>query len=440
MILHYFLGINRSGGLNRYATDLAVTQQEADEQVSVLFPSGSIMLRKNAVIRRVKDYHGIRSYELLGGNPIPLLEGIRDPNMILDQKHRLSENDVVSFCKEVNPDILHIHTWMGFPEEILPRLKQQKCKIIFSAHDYFGICPKVNLIKPDGSLCLSVSNEECSKCNMGAPSEKYLRLRNLGCLFKFKKILNPLNKLRMSLHKSQSQIEKTFCVHDYLSLQHHYHGLLKQCDRIHFNSEVTQKNYLRYFPDLTGDIYPITHRDIIDRRRNKIVDETCIHMCFIGSLAPYKGFPLLKSVLKELKSNQITNWHLDVWGNNTVGTDSQLSEITYHGYFSAQEEYQVFQNVDLLIVPSICFETFGFVVAEALSCGVPVLCSKNVGAKCLVSPEMIFYSDQELKAKLCNLLENKEELFLIRNEIIHSSTSILSADEHWHIIKNNLYA
>ena len=40
--------------------------------------------------------------------------------------------------------------------------------------------------------------------------------------------------------------------------------------------------------------------------------------------------------------------------------------------------------MDLLIVPSLGLETFGMVVLEAFSFGVPVLMSEHVGAKMLV--------------------------------------------------------
>ena len=36
---------------------------------------------------------------------------------------------------------------------------------------------------------------------------------------------------------------------------------------------------------------------------------------------------------------------------------------------------------DVIIVPSMCKETFGMVVPEALSYGVPVIITNNVGAK-----------------------------------------------------------
>jgi glycosyltransferase involved in cell wall biosynthesis len=39
------------------------------------------------------------------------------------------------------------------------------------------------------------------------------------------------------------------------------------------------------------------------------------------------------------------------------------------------------ERTDVLVAPSICFETFGFTVLEALSFGVPVIVSDCVGAK-----------------------------------------------------------
>ena len=40
-----------------------------------------------------------------------------------------------------------------------------------------------------------------------------------------------------------------------------------------------------------------------------------------------------------------------------------------------------FKQMDLLIVPSIWKETFSLITLEALSYGIPVLISNNVGAK-----------------------------------------------------------
>ena len=43
-----------------------------------------------------------------------------------------------------------------------------------------------------------------------------------------------------------------------------------------------------------------------------------------------------------------------------------------------------FDKTDVLVAPSIWYETFGFTVLEALSYGVPVIVSDHVGAKDII--------------------------------------------------------
>ena len=437
-ILHYFLGFYRSGGLNRYAADLAACQVRSGHTVFALYPGGSIFPGKRAVIKRRCDFSGIGCFELLHGKIIPLLEGIRDPGMILEENHKLDEKSVVDFCDAVAPDVVHIHTWMGFPEELLPHLKARGCRIVFSAHDYFGICPRVNFIRTDGSLCPAPTDKACSECNASAPSYRQMQLRSISFLLKIKKYLNVVRRL-IRHSSSCGTCAGTHPVLNYTALREHYHTLLKMCDKIHFNSEVTRSIYRRYFPDLEGIIQPVTHLGLFDRRRDKKIDPACIRLGFIGSSAPYKGLPLLKSVLKDLKRLGMANWHLDVWGSNLVGQDQEIPEIVYRGTFRAGEEETVYRDMDLLIVPSICFETFGFAVAEALSFGIPVLCSATVGAQNIVPPEMVFPGERELKEKLAVLLRDGKTLSELRSRIIAEKSRVPTCEEHWETLRKELY-
>ena len=58
---------------------------------------------------------------------------------------------------------------------------------------------------------------------------------------------------------------------------------------------------------------------------------------------------------------------------------------------------EIFDNTDLLIVPSQWYETFGFTVLETLSFGLPVLVSDKVGAKNLIQPYMPYMVAEENK-------------------------------------------
>jgi len=59
-------------------------------------------------------------------------------------------------------------------------------------------------------------------------------------------------------------------------------------------------------------------------------------------------------------------------------------------YINSNERYtyanleRIFEHTDVLVAPSIWYETFGYTVLEALSFGVPVIVSGNVGSKDII--------------------------------------------------------
>ncbi|MBS1369305.1 MAG: glycosyltransferase [Lentisphaeria bacterium] len=403
-ILHYFLGVHRQGGLNRYAADLAAAQAAAGHSVFALFPGGGVLPRHRMNIRRRQTVSQVEYHELLGGAPVPLLEGICDPAITLNHPNRLSERELKQFCDRVRPDVLHVHTWMGFPPELMEELKRRRVRIVFTTHDYFGLCPRVNFIDTTECFCSAPDNGKCSRCNLHAPGARYLALRNWSFLLKLRPLLTPIRNLR---HGRKNGEESAVTERNYMALLEYYRQLLLECDSIHFNSPVSAAVYRKFLPELPGEIIPITHAGIADRRSPHIPDRQKVRFCFIGPRAPYKGLPLLLRVLEALRGEGITNWSLDIWGcAEPGGTDS----IRWHGPFNQSERERIFSAADLLIVPSIWAETFGFVVEEALSSGLPVLCSDMVGAQILVSPEMVYHGETGLYQALKRILESPQSL------------------------------
>lgn len=433
-ILHYFLGFHRQGGLNRYAADLAIAQAEAGDEVSVLYPSGSLLPQKRARIHRKRPVRGVRCFSLTGGRIVPLLEGIGDPQLILDPPRILSMRAITEFWETIRPDVLHIHTWMGFPEEILPVAEASGTRIVYTTHDYFGLCPTVNRLKEDGSVCQGGSDRECSMCNRRAPGERYLELRNAETLIRLKAFLQPLLKLvqRNMAAAPKECAEEPVERKPFDILREHYRELFRRCGKLHFNSPVSQAVFEAALPGIRGELLAITHRGIADRRPAAAVVHDPVHLAFFGSAKPYKGLPMLLKTLDDLAGH--ARWHLDVYGCN--GTD--CTSVAYHGSFQGAEEWAILEDTDLLIVPSICDETFGFVVEEALCAGVPVLCSDRVGAKMLLGREWIFSGAGELSQKLQTLLDDPS-LLLREKQRLLKEKCFIAMKEHLAAMKN-LYA
>lgn len=182
-ILHYTLGLypNRTGGLNRYATDL-MREQSKEHQVAVLMPGAWWPFRNKCSISKGKIQNGIKCFYLRNSLPQPLLFGIKDPSSFIGKQ--ISQKSFERFYEEFKPDVLHLHTFMGIPETALRFLKERNVKLIYTSHDYFGICPKVNFINQKGELCDGPAPEKCSVCNQQAPSVLYLRARSSCLAFK----------------------------------------------------------------------------------------------------------------------------------------------------------------------------------------------------------------------------------------------------------------
>ena len=91
-------------------------------------------------------------------------------------------------------------------------------------------------------------------------------------------------------------------------------------------------------------------------------------------------------------------------------------------------------SIDMLVLPSICRETFGFTVLEALSYGVPVMINKNVGARDLVEDYksgIIFEATPEdMKVKLQEVLDRGPGMLQDMNAYICDRQNIKTMEIH----------
>lgn len=223
----------------------------------------------------------------------------------------------------------------------------------------------------------------------------------------------------------------------YQSLIDYYKDCFSIVDEFHFNSEVTRDTYRKYIVPKAEKIIPITHNGINDHRRKKSFEDNCLKIGFVGSAAPYKGLSRLIMALKQLNRND--RWRLDVWGD-TIGQDESLP-IYYRGKFTHSAIETVYTTMDIMVVPSLCHETFSLVTLEALSYGVPVLVSDTVGAKDIVKEydsKFVFHSDEEL-VSLLDLLVDDKSLLRNYNEAIIANDWRHSMSEHAQEIIEELY-
>ena len=207
-ILHYTLGFPpfRTGGLTKYAMDLIHGQVINGYKVGMLWPGRMHLIDNKLRIKKTNYTHNIESYELINPLPVPLLNGIQN---VYAYTKKTETSLYKKFLLNLKPDVVHIHTLMGIHREFFEVVKELGIKMVFTSHDYFGICPKVNLFYKSKS-CLDSNYKNCVKCNESAISSGNIKFLQSGIYRKLKYsglMTIVRNKYKVN-HKSQNSFSK----------------------------------------------------------------------------------------------------------------------------------------------------------------------------------------------------------------------------------------
>lgn len=394
-ILHYSLGFPpfRRGGMTQYCLDLMEEQVRTGHKVGLIWPGRLQNLSENSTIERKQKYRlqdnlFCESYELMNPLPIPLMDGIRNPEVYLIKKEKTVYS---SFFQNHQFEILHIHTFMGLPAELIDAAHEAGVKTIFTSHDYFPLCPRCNFFHA-GKDCMNDHNcEDCVSCNQYGLSLKKMKLFQSE-FYKdikekaFVKLLRAKHNRKMYDAPEQVIEEKIVDLTkqtNYQKLRQRNIRLLEKLNVVHFNSVNTLCVYQeRGYSGQNAQIISISNGAIGNHKRYRKVNDK-VRFGYLGPLTTHKGYNLFKNSCDALWKSGIHNFEAHIF----MELDNPAPYMTCHKPYKYNELPNVMNQFDIMVTPSEWEETFGFTVLEALSYGVPVIVSNKVGAKDLIREE-----------------------------------------------------
>lgn len=177
----------------KYAKDLMQAQMKLGHLVVALYPGGTSLFEQACHVHRDKTYDGIRSFEMTNPLPVPLMYGIQDVEQATKSRN-LDTNSFECLLDDVQPEVFHVHTLMGLPLVYLQIVHDRGIRIVYTSHDYFGLCPKVNFINQDGDICKGASAGRCAVCNAHAKSALFLKARNAKWVVPLKSIARRMKR------------------------------------------------------------------------------------------------------------------------------------------------------------------------------------------------------------------------------------------------------
>ena len=405
------------GGLNRYCKDLFENQRIDGHDVFIIFPESFFQSKRPHIVKKSINVFAIRD-----ALPMAITYGIDDPERFMVAAQSSSYE---SFLINIHPDVIHVHSIQGIHKEFFETAKKLDIPMVFTTHDYYPICPRCVLLNSDGKICTTPGSASCAICNQGAglsankqrivQSDLYQNLKNSSIIRRLK--AHMAKKIRMETGTNEI-IDKIIDINEgrkenkkegeFASLREYYNTIMHCMSFIHCNSSVTLRQYYQFYPDIPMKVIPIAHsglsRTVHERKRTHT-----LNISYMGGMSAHKGYHVFMDAIQKLNQQVPSGWELWLYGGEYIRQYND-EKIHYKGLFTSDEEEEVWDNTDLLIVCSQCFETFGFIVLEALSRGIPVLCSDLVGSKDLVmdiDKSLVFQHDnvEELAEKMERFLD-----------------------------------
>ena len=247
-----------------------------------------------------------------------------------------AERKLAEISGKVKPDVIHWHNTKAFFAKI-PGNRDSKS--VYTAHDYYAICPRSNRTRPDGSIC-----SEPRMCQL--------------CLLKWRKVPQIWRAGRKLINIFPRDI-RILCPSRFMAKRLESQGLS------------------------VSDVLPNFVPEPIVRTQANVSDERKV--IYVGILERHKGVHTLLDAFSRCRGDQ--DFKLIVVGKGSlkqelVGQAKKLGidgRVDITGFLPREEIQRHLRESDAMIIPSEWSENAPLVAIEALSYGVPIIGSNAGG-------------------------------------------------------------
>ncbi len=250
-----------------------------------------------------------------------------------------------SVLDRVRPDIVHFGHLSHLSSQ-LPVIARREHGIptALTIHDFWMLCPRGQLVRPDLTLCDGPSDDACLLC-------------------------------------WRTNLKETVGIEDVRAHRRHMRDVLEHIDLFLSPSHTLERFYLdQGLPPEKIRYSPYGFKNILAPSGRSVVGEGSLRLGFMGRVIPVKGIHLLLRAFTGTTGPAT----LDVWGS--AGSDRRwLEELTgddprvrFRGGYDNDQAHEVLAGMDVLVTPSLWLENSPLVIQEAFMAGLPVITS-NVG-------------------------------------------------------------
>ena len=257
------------------------------------------------------------------------------PSLKLSEVFENTNNDnFVELVRTIKPNLIHINHTMGIGSYNLElAIDILNIPFIYTAHDFYSICPRVFMVQPNNEYCKELGIRQCQKCLSDMPFVYNgdiisWRMKNSWLFNNSKIVLCPSNDTMVRIKK--------------------------------------------YFPNAKCKV--VTHETITLKEnkllKNKISKKRAISIALFGAMTIHKGKNVLQKLLDLIQDSSRNDIHIYQIGSVIGGGLSFKKSIftEYGEYHSDSELNKVIKHINpqIVLFLSICPETFSYTLTNAI--------------------------------------------------------------------------
>jgi glycosyltransferase involved in cell wall biosynthesis len=328
------------GGSEFYTQWLANALVQRGHQVTVFYRRSA-----QGIGREHRVDKGVHVWAAWTGllNPIRrFLTTLRDPPMVRAFEYVL---------EETRPDLIHIQHLMGLPAAALLRsIRRRRIPFVITLHDYWWICANAQLLTNYSQQVCDGPQAywNCARCALARVD----RSRFWPALLPMTGLLAWRNHLLRQVIGAAGRLTAPT---EFVRRQYAAHGAPTE-------KLLTIPLGLEYTP-------------VASRQRS----DGPMRFAYVGGLSWQKGVHVVVEAFSEIRGS----WELWIAGDESFDPAyvaclraQAAPNVRFLGRLTREEVWETLAQVDVVLVSSLWYETFSFIVSEAFAFGVPVVASR----------------------------------------------------------------
>jgi len=254
---------------------------------------------------------------------------------------------IARIVRDTAPDLAHVHCVQDIGADVLARLRNLAVPVVLSVHDFWWLCERQFMIRPDGRYCGQdpIRIDACEGCvsDFGAARRRHQYLRE------------QVGNADLVTYPSQFALR-----------------LCESSGLAPGKGVVWENGILPPAPDFAA------------RQAARRANDPRISFAFVGGPSPIKGWPIIQDAFRTIERDDFRGYLVDASMDGSWYTPARYEGMKgdwqVHPRYDSRSIDDFYAKTDVLLFLSQWKETFGLTIREALARGILVIQTDAGGA------------------------------------------------------------